>query len=122
VTAPSSTRHLRKDALITRAALERAELRHELASLRKSVGIGALARSALPGVAIRHGLPLALRLGRALPVMASLAAPLLARTGRPLLRKAIPAVALGILAWQAGRWIMDYRRRRQVAGENVTGE
>lgn len=99
-------RALRKQLLLMRSATERAELAQAVLATRQSV---TAFKSAVPGMAMGKGLPLALGLIKRVPLISSVLPLLLAGARRPLLRYALLGAGMGLLAWKGYQWLAPQR-------------
>ncbi len=99
-------RALRKQLLLMRSATERAELAQAVLATRQSV---AAFQSAVPGLALGKGLPLALGLIQRAPLISSVLPLLLAGARRPLLRKALLGAGSALLLWKGYQWLAGQR-------------
>ena len=102
----ASQRALRKQALLLRAAAERAELADTVTALRQSAaGFG----KAAPGLALGRGLPLALGLLKRAPLLSPLLSLALAGARRPVLRYGALAAGAVFAAWNGWQWLAAQR-------------
>jgi hypothetical protein len=96
---------LKKQLLVTRAALERAEM---VGSIDETVQSVAYLRSRLPALAlgrIGKGLPLAMGLIQRARLLAPVLPLVWTLARRPLLRYALLGAGAAFVAWKARRWI-----------------
>jgi len=122
-------RALRKELLIVRADVERAELLESYVHLRESARHFNWLRFLIPGFGKSRGGPLGATVGNLLkqyPMLSSLASLVLAKplragvvsTARPLLKWA----GIAFTAWEAYRVWQQIRRQRASAATQATGE
>ena len=102
-----SQRALRKQLLLMRSAIERAELVQALGAARQSVtGL----KGGIPGGVLGKGLPLALGLLKRAPLLTPALSLVLAGARRPLLRYALLGAGSALLVWKAYQWLADQRQ------------
>lgn len=106
MTDAAGPRVLRKQALLLRAATERAELVQTVSAVRRSA---TLFGKAAPGLAIGKGLPLALLLLKRAPLLSPLLSLALAGARRPAIRYGMLAAGAAWLAWKGWQWLSAQR-------------
>lgn len=102
----ASERALRKQLLLVRSAMERAELAQAVRATRQSA---AGFKRGVPGLAVGKGLPLVLGLIRRAPLISSMLPLVLAGARRPLLRYAVMGAGAALLVWKGSQWLAGQR-------------
>lgn len=115
MTDAAGQRVLRKQALLLRAATERAELVQTVSAVRQSA---TLFGKAAPGLAIGKGLPLALLLLKRAPLLSPLLSLALAGARRPVIRYGMLAAGGAWLAWKGWQWLGAQRGGVSAATES----
>lgn len=95
---------LKKQMLMTRSALEREEMVRAIHATSQST---LFLRSHLPGMALARSLPLAVNLMQRARVLAPILPFIWAGVRRPLLRYTLLGGVAALLAWRAGRWVVE---------------
>ena len=102
----STERALRKQLLLMRAAMERAEMVGAVDAARQSLTF--FRSGGIPGLALAKGLPLALGLLKRAPLVSSLLTLALSGARRPLLhllRYGLLGAGSALLAWKGYQWL-----------------
>ncbi|WP_309679570.1 hypothetical protein [Polaromonas sp.] len=102
-TSATTQRELRKQVLLMRAAMERAEMVGAIDAARQRV---IFFKNGVPSLALAKGLPLALALLRRAPLLSSLLSLALSGARRlPLLRYGLLGAGAALLVWKGYQWL-----------------
>ena len=93
---------LKKQMLVTRAAIERAEMVHAVHASTEAAGA---LRRRIPAIALARGLPLGLVWLQRARWLKPLLPLIVASARRPLLRYAVLGIASACLVWKGRRWV-----------------
>lgn len=98
----TTQRAMRKQLLLMRAAMERAEMVGAIDAARQRA---TFFTSGVPGLALAKGLPLALGLLKRAPLVSSLLTLALSGARRPLLRYGVLGAGSALLVWKGYQWL-----------------
>ncbi|RCS57512.1 hypothetical protein [Parvibium lacunae] len=98
---------LRKELLVMRAAIERAELAEQIATIRHPQQTSWWRKGlqfALPGLLKGRGAGVALAVVRKLPALLSASSFLVSKTKHPIVLRGLRWAGIGVAVWQALKW------------------